>query len=475
MGPDLDLKNNSGSMHSPAFSRQKVPEPRTDYIGDACGMETSPIEQIYLSNGNENGDVNITGQKVPEARIDYIGDGCRMETSPIEQTHLSGRNEDVEVNITGFTNSGQALVAEDSSEDATESSSSFGNTESDTENGPSFSDPEVESCLCADNASSSMFKDFYESLPRRKKGVTSHWRKFIRPLMWRCKWIELRMKQLRDQELKYDKELAAYNYTKQLDFAHLTLDGSDIKSVPISGRMHRNKIMKRKKRNRVEEKYDLASYMSNHSLFSYYEQKDRTADTCLKDVHGAAIGGNIDDNEFKLDDLWSYVDYENSDKSLNGVIQSIEAVQSQVHELKTRIEKVIKENSGKVDSRTQMVDPLIPGNAPLIDEGLNPLVEITDQPGIENLPEEEAKEEFHVHDVENVMDHLVEETEKPDDNKSNSQFQVPESDFAVEDLVPNNIHSTLKVCSTSKSNIPRKKRKRREKSAAKSWNRMSFD
>ncbi|XP_020990530.1 uncharacterized protein LOC107473266 [Arachis duranensis] len=417
MGSDLDLKNKSGSIHSPAFSRQKVPEPRKDYIGDACGMETSRIEQ----------------------------------------THFSDENENVEVNITGSTNSGQALVVEDSREDATESSSSFGHTESDTENVPSFSDPEVESCLCADNASSSMSNDYFESPPRRKKGVTSHWRKFIHPLMWRCKWIELRLKQLQSQELKYEKELAAYNYRKQLDFAHLTLDGSDIKSVPISGRMHRNKIMKRKKRNRVEEKYDLASYMSNHSLFSYYEQKDRTVDTCLKDVHGAANGGNIDDIEFKLDDLWSYVDYENSDKSLDDIIQKIEAVQSQVHKLKTRIDKVIKENSGKFDSGNQLDKPgtpqLEPGNASLTDEGFNLLVEMTDKPRLEDLREE-------------IKDGTLIQNQE-----AKKELQVSESDFSVEDVVPN-IHSTLKVCSTSKSNVPKNKRKRRNKSA--SWNRMSF-
>ncbi|KAL4336824.1 hypothetical protein HN51_046582 [Arachis hypogaea] len=465
MGPDLDLKK-SGSIHSPAFSRQKVPEPRTDYIGDACGMETSAIEQIHFSSENENVEVNITGQKkVPEPRVDYIGDGCAMVPSRIEQTHFSNENENVEVNITGSTNSGQALVVEDSREDATESSSSFGHTESDTENVPSFSDPEVESCLCADNASSSMSNDYFESPPRRKKGVTSHWRKFIHPLMWRCKWIELRLKQLQSQELKYEKELEAYNYRKQLDFAHLTLDGSDIKSVPISGRRHRNKIMKRKKRNRVEEKYDLASYMSNHSLFSYYEQKDRTVDTCLKDVHGAANGGNIDDIEFKLDDLWSYVDYENSDKSLDDIIQKIEAVQSQVHKLKTRIDKVIKENSGKFDSGTQLdkpgtpqhepgyqtVDPLIPGNASLTDEGFNLLVEMTDKPRIEDLREE-------------IKDGTLIQNQE-----AKKELQVSESDFSVEDVVPN-IHSTLKVCSTSKSNVPKNKRKRRNKSA--SWNRM---
>src|ERR1044072_4713894 len=118
----------------------------------------------------------------------------------------------------------------------------------------------------------SLIHMFYNLLYQlfRKKKVTTQWRRFISPLMWRCKWIELRLKQLESQALKYEKQLTAYNYTKQLDFAHLRLDGSDIKSIPISGRMHRNKVMKRNKRKRVEEKCDLASYMSKHSLFSYY-------------------------------------------------------------------------------------------------------------------------------------------------------------------------------------------------------------
>lgn len=89
-------------------------------------------------------------------------------------------------------------------------------------------------------------------------------------MSWRCKWIELQMKQLQSQARKYEKELAAYNHSKQLDLAHFTLEDSNIKSIPISDRMHRNKVMKRNKRKRVEEQCDIELYMSNHSLFSYY-------------------------------------------------------------------------------------------------------------------------------------------------------------------------------------------------------------
>lgn len=88
--------------------------------------------------------------------------------------------------------------------------------------------------------------------------------------MWRCKWIELQLKQLKSQELKYDKELAAYDHRKQHEYGNFNLDGSVTKSVPFSGSIGRNKVMMRKKRKRVEENCDLESYMSNHNLFSYY-------------------------------------------------------------------------------------------------------------------------------------------------------------------------------------------------------------
>lgn len=86
--------------------------------------------------------------------------------------------------------------------------------------------------------------------------------------MWRCKWIELKLRQLQSQELKYEKELAAYDHSKNIKFA--LFDQSDTKSVPFSGRIRSRKVMKRKKRKRVEETCDVESYMSNHTVLSYY-------------------------------------------------------------------------------------------------------------------------------------------------------------------------------------------------------------
>ena len=85
--------------------------------------------------------------------------------------------------------------------------------------------------------------------------------------------MELQIKELQSQALKYDRELAEYDKRKQLEFERFTLDGFDAKSIPFSSQFQRNEVMKRKNRRRVEEKIDVVSYMSQHNLFSYYGMK----------------------------------------------------------------------------------------------------------------------------------------------------------------------------------------------------------
>lgn len=104
----------------------------------------------------------------------------------------------------------------------------------------------------------------------RKKKLTDHWRRFVRPIMWRCKWIELQIKEFQSQALKYDREIADYDRRKRVEYEKLALEGIDARSHPFSCQIRRNQVMKRKKRKRVEETTDLASYMSQHNLFSYY-------------------------------------------------------------------------------------------------------------------------------------------------------------------------------------------------------------
>ncbi|KAK7256421.1 hypothetical protein RIF29_29867 [Crotalaria pallida] len=429
-----------------------------------------------------------------------------MEQCPTEKAPLSGGSEDVEVNITGCVNSGKAV--EDASEDLTECSSSFGDTGSGIETGSAISDTEVESQMCADNASSSMCNDWSEQHRIRKKKTTTHWRRFIGPIMWRCKWIELQLKKLHSQELKYDKELAAYNYKKQLEFSKFTMDGFDVKSVPISNGFHKNKVMKRKKRKRAEE-FDVSSYMSSHNLFSYYENKDFADDACLEDFPGVATRGNADNNEdfgYNVGFSVYHEDNEDNDKSLDDIIQKIEAAQSHVQKLKTRIDKVVSENPG---IRSAMIGPsdgfnhsdlnsasfignenkfpvsfvhgssqlkselcgediLEPGNTLCTHEGITPHIETINRPKLEIKDEVltqnwSAKEELH--DLGNVGDQLVEEAEEPvEEQKPSSVIRASEPGLVNKNAL-HNASPTLKACSTSKPNFPgrgaRRRRRRR--------------
>ncbi|WJX85878.1 hypothetical protein P8452_68264 [Trifolium repens] len=420
------------------------------------------------------------------------GDDCGREMIPNERAPLRNGNEDVEVNITECKNSGKATVVQDFFEDLTvsSSSSSFGDTGSGSENAVAAlsGDQEVESQMCVDGVSSSMCvdgasssmcdDDWHEPLQKRKRRTTTdHWRRFISPISWRCKWVELQLKQLQSQAHKYEEELAALDNTKELDYAHLTLDGSNIKSVPISGRMHRNKVMKRKKRKRVEDKCDLASYMSNHTLFSYYEKKaDHNVDVGSEDCQEVSIGGDIENlveftNFTSSVDLWYPVDCYDNDKSWEATIQKLTAIQSQVQNLKSRYDKVISENPGRFCSVNQLCalkpsdgldhSDLKPGshaeNASSGDDGKVPFIEATNRPELDdqggnnkdkNLAQYQvAKEELL--ELENVGNQLVKKIESIEQNVAISEFQVSEpnsSQYAV--------HSTLRPCSTLKSNIP---------------------
>ncbi|KAJ0793368.1 hypothetical protein HanOQP8_Chr01g0028811 [Helianthus annuus] len=114
-------------------------------------------------------------------------------------------------------------------------------------------------------------------LPIWKKRLTSHWRSFIRPLMWRCKWAELKIKQFESQALEYAKKVAARNATKHLASNQSIPEGFSSRSMPYTKRRQR-KLMKRRKRARIEDTTDADLYMSQHVLFSYNEGKKSDQD-----------------------------------------------------------------------------------------------------------------------------------------------------------------------------------------------------
>ncbi|XP_050207026.1 uncharacterized protein LOC126656490 [Mercurialis annua] len=270
--------------------------------------------------------------------------------------------EDIEVNVVECTKScyasGQLEARCEQDEDGTESMSSFGDTISDNENenGSLFGEVEVNSQFCDGDVS--LFDGFDGALPMRRKKLTDHWRRFIRPLMWRCKWIELQIKEFQSQALKYDRELAEHAQRKQFDFDTFLVEGFDTKSLPFSSCTQRKKVMKRKKRNRVEEMVDIKSHMLQHNLFSYYEIRKPPGNGALMtddcDNLGKAVNAN---DELEFQDGWTSLESKPEDNIQENILLKIELLQLQVRKLKARIEKVVSDNPGRFSSVNMLSMP----------------------------------------------------------------------------------------------------------------------
>ncbi|XP_038989560.1 uncharacterized protein LOC103716106 isoform X2 [Phoenix dactylifera] len=239
--------------------------------------------------------------------------------------------------------------------DATDYSSSFGGTFSGCDDESKLSDAEVDSGFGVMNSDPAVFDGFDRVF--KKKKVTAHWRKFISPLTWRCQWLELQMKVLRTQALKYDKVLAAYKHEKELQLKMVELDGSVSRSVPLTGRSPKKQIMKRRKRKRNEDIADISSYMLKHHIFSYYDNKKTETDGHSVDDDGAEQDENVRGTE---DSEW-LLGIKGRDSSLEQILLNIEAVQSRVLKLKTHLNKVMCRNAAEIASYP---GNLFPGDPP---------------------------------------------------------------------------------------------------------------
>ncbi|KAF6995568.1 hypothetical protein CFC21_012045 [Triticum aestivum] len=231
--------------------------------------------------------------------------------------------------------------------DATECSSSFGDTLSGSQDDakPSeISDIEVDSPFCRyphnGDAAALLDAAAADNLDRllKKKKVTDHWRSYISPLMWRCQWLELRMKDLQSQVSRYDRELAVLKHEKELQTKMIELDCSSSRSVPFSSHCCR-KTMKRKKRKRNEEKINAPSYIATHTILSYYE-KEKTEG----DGHSIDDIGNLDDSTKGNNDA-DWLLGNGDDATVEQILVSIQSVQDRVCSLRSDLKKAMAKKS----------------------------------------------------------------------------------------------------------------------------------
>ncbi|XP_023738769.1 uncharacterized protein LOC111886756 [Lactuca sativa] len=256
-------------------------------------------------------------------------------------------NENVEVDIIDCTNDHEyAFDHSQCEDDDTATSSSFDDTFSDLEIHEHEDDNEVMSELHGDAA-----------LMPRKKRVTSDWRKFIRPIMWRCKWLELQIQKFQSQAMKYDKELEKDYQRKQLKYKNFESEGQCAKSMPCIHDSHREKPLKRKKRK--HEEVDAKLYMSQHTVFSYFATKkstDKGVVTMDEDQTNSVAATSTEKNvvnEFRVPDELLSLDFRD-DYSLEQILWKIEVAETRVGDMATKLESIMTENAGRFPSMEEI-------------------------------------------------------------------------------------------------------------------------
>lgn len=478
-------------------------------------------------SSKDNGSVLESREyKFMRCASNHEDDTFHMEAFSGEQSRASDKSEDVEVNITEYIKSGRVELFEDDNCDATESSSSFDDSICNNENGSSLSDNEVESQFFGGNTSTLVFGGCGEAFQLRKKRLTDHWRNFIRPLMWRCRWVELRIKEFQSQASKYDRELAEYDQRKQFELEKLTLEGFCSKSLPFCSQNQGMKVMKRKKRKRVEDTIDKASYMSHHNLFSYYEKKGLLAGGASMDDDFSNPVMTTDKTSNGNDELgvndWPILQFKDRDDSLEQTIWKVDALQAQLKMLRTRIDKVMSENPTKFSSINQLLldpcddafkgspknlvsppyngdgilarslsecnmrDLIMPESVVSSHGEVTPLHDLcgwTDQPDIvgsfENtdgmLIHNEAADEELLNFRKARIQSMVEEKQKVSGEKRACTVPcdlIPEADQTIKTSVAR-VQSAVKAVTSPKTNVPKKRKRGKRKAGRGKWSRRS--
>ncbi|KAJ0246633.1 Elongation factor [Hirschfeldia incana] len=278
-------------------------------------------------------------------------------TSEGTLTSVSG-GEGVEVDIVEADENNTSTTDEEDP-NATEYSSSFSDTSSEEDadmlcNGIA-EDADVESHYWDEADLGPAYDSFSSVFHFRKKRLTNHWKSFIRPLMWRSKWLELRIRELESQALEYPKKLESLDQEK-LGAAntHPSVLDNGMKSLPYTNPSYKKRAAKRRrKRKKVESTDDIASYMSHHNLFSYIETKRLSSDgmSVAADDFGAAKDPRVDSkDQVDLVDDDSLFDHREGDSVLEEVLWKIELVHSQVLRMKSQVDVVMSKNAARFSS-----------------------------------------------------------------------------------------------------------------------------
>ncbi|KAL3693237.1 hypothetical protein R1sor_006888 [Riccia sorocarpa] len=250
-----------------------------------------PVDELGTSHGCQDGISPLLG-----CTKDALGTVAELRNSLLKQdfekaeggrsksSRMNHVEEEVKVEILECTTGPEDLRL-DSKDEATECSSSFEYTQSQEQSDPDGDEvqqnAEVESELRDGNgALTSAFAEEDEigaNESRSKKALNAEWKKYRRGIEWRCRWLEVRLNELRARSEKYDRILQERRAKKQWAVTDVppgeasSARTSQLKDVPIKGQP----MLRRRRRKQVENSVDLDVYMARHPLFSRYDKKKK--------------------------------------------------------------------------------------------------------------------------------------------------------------------------------------------------------
>ncbi|PWA68566.1 hypothetical protein CTI12_AA307450 [Artemisia annua] len=340
------MEASTSKNHTPFMSTPKVKNMRPE-----CKNEDVEVDILNCTDDDVEVDVmNCTDEDV---EIDVMN--CTNEDAEVDVINCTNNDEDAEVDIINCTNNDEGAMVETHSDDATATSSSFGDLFSDGGSREYGSDNEVMSELREDDAP---MLGLGGSGDVRKKRVTSHWRKFVQPIMWRCKWAELQLRKFHYLGIKFDAELEKINQTKHLKYGNFALEGRCAKTVPFVHDSQREKPLKRKIR-KSHEDLDPEVYMSQHNLFSWFATCRSAPLGQIMDDDQANLAPSPDKNagnEFRVPDELLSMEIRD-DYSFEQLLYKIEVSQSRVCEMKDRLDILMEENEERIASAENIILP----------------------------------------------------------------------------------------------------------------------
>lgn len=235
----------------------------------------------------------------------------------------------------------------DSEDQATECSSSFDATQNDLSNHQvEDHGHEVESQLRDGNGAVEPPAEEAQISRRKKRALTSEWKTQRQGIEWRCRWIELRVKELQAELLKYNNILDMAGSRKQQLLEWQA--GSVARASSLTNYSLKNRVLQRRQRRKAEENVGLKSYMSRHPLFSRYEKKkqhDQEVEVSTEDVvcdEESHPMVNLDDTNLPED---QETEEELGDElvaeedSMEQLLWHIEALQMHVMKLKSQLNR----------------------------------------------------------------------------------------------------------------------------------------